>query len=378
MPLDLSKPLQNGTGWMIELCDFNGSRIIPPIDNPLWFWTSNAVNAVGGWMMALPGTMSKQLFKKDYRMKFWRKPVGGAMYLEHQGFIRVWENPADEYGAITRIIGGPGLNYLASGRVVAYRPTTSQADKTGAADDLIKAYGLENLGASAGTGRVISSALFSIAGNVTQGQSLTRAASFKNLLDLWRELSDASRALGTEIYFDIVPAIESPSASTFELRTYTGQRGIDRSGNSGLTFSLENGNLFKPSSLYDATDEFTDVYGLGRGDDTTLDVQQAQDAARSTYSPFSRREGIVRATNADSAAVLAKAQAAVANGRPRNRFTGQLLSVPGYIYGKDWGFGDKLNALYDDEQYTIMARAAKCNVSTDGVETIEVTAEAYQ
>jgi hypothetical protein len=179
--------------------------------------------------------------------------------------------------------------------------------------------------------------------------------------------------LGTELYFDIVPTGDV----SFELRTYTGQRGQDRSGVGGLVFGLENGNLLRPKLEYDAMNEATNVYGLGAGEGTARDVQSAQDTARMTASLFARREDTVEAATESSAGALAKAQGKVIEGRPQTRFSGTLQSVPGSIYGKDWGFGDRLTASYDDQQFTIMARSVTCNVTEQGKELVTSLAEAY-
>lgn len=369
--LDLNQPLQNGTEWMIELCGFDGVRIAPPLDSAMFFWTTNTVNNVGGFQLGLPDTFPKYLLQQDYRVKFWRKPVSGRMYKEFEGLIRAWENSADEFGAITRVIGGPGLNFTLSGRVIAYRDTTAQANKTDNYDDLIKAFVRENLGASAGTGRILSA--LTVQEDIAAAPTATRAVSFRNALAVLQELADASRQAGTELYFDIVPYGDN----NFIFQTFTGQRGVDRSGVNGLTFSLENGNLKFPKYIRDSMSAATTVYGLGKNEALLRDVQTAQDNTRANYSPFSRREVALNASSDEPSAVLAKANALVNASRPVQKFTGELLSVPGYIYGKDWWFGDKANAFFDDENYTIMARSVNCSVSADGVETVKCMAEVY-
>lgn len=370
--LDLSRPLQNGTEWQIELCRDDGRRLII-IDNPTSFWCTKTVNNIGGWEIVLPSDFDKALIAKDRRIKFWRKPEGGAMYQEFQGFLRRWSYSADEDGAITRVIGGASLNYLISGRVVAYKSTTSQAQKTDQADDFLKALALENLGASAGTDRVLASSYFTIANDVSLGPSITKGMSYRNLLDVFREICNTARNLGTEVYFDLVPNGDS----AFMLMTYTGQRGLNRTGAGGLIFGQENGNLIKPKLDYDAMNETNVVYGLGAGEGPARDVQSAQDTARMTASLFARREDTVEASTETSAGVLAKAQSKVVEGRPLGRFSGTLQSAPGSVYGKDWGFGDKVKVSFDDEQYTVMVRSVTCAVNGRGVEDVTSLAEAY-
>lgn len=370
--LDLTKPLQNGTQWQIELCRDDGTRLLI-IDNPSSFWTTRTVNAVGGWEITLPGDFSKNWIAKDRRVKFWRKPDGGAMYQEFQGLLRRWRYAEDEGGNLTRVIGGASLNYLVSGRVVAYKATTTQAYKTSQADNMLKALALENLGASAGTDRVLAASLFTISANVSLAPSVTKGMSYRNLLDVFRELCSTARLLGTELYFDMVPTGDL----SFELRTFTGQRGIDRSGAGGLIFSRKNGNLLKPVLEYDASAEVTNVYGLGGGEGTARDVQPAQDTARMQASLLARREDTVEASSDPSAAVLAKAQAKVMEGRPQARFGGTLQSVPGSLYGKDWGFGDKLRASFDGQEFVIMARSVTCAVNGQGKESVTSMTEAY-
>lgn len=380
---------QNGTQYELWLAEHNGTRLAI-MDLAGYFSFTRALNNIGFFSIVLPVGFDAGLLAKDRRVYFWRKPVGGVLNIAFEGFIRNIITESDREGGIVRIIQGPGLNYLLSGRYAAYPEANTNVDTTVtpvAADDLLKAVVRTNLGATATTanGRkasgVIDAAYFGVAADLTLGPTLSMAFSYRNVLEVCREICDASRTAGTELYFEIVPATEDGDTHTMEFRTYIGQPGRDRTSDSadgGKTFGPDFSNMAEPKLVENATDEINRAFALGQGQDSAREIQTSEDVTRQGASPFALREGIVWAMAATTAAaVLDAADAAVVAGRPRAILTGKLISMPGYIYGLDVDFGDRVTVSFDGRQGDALIRAATITVDENSDEQVDVAFESY-
>lgn len=378
---------QNGTQFEIWLARDDGTRLAI-LDLAGGFTYTWAANNRGFFSITLPVGFDRTLLAKDRRVYFWRKPVGGALKIDFEGFIRIIETGTDGAGNIRRRIQGYGLNYLLSGRYAAYPEGHDAVVSTAApADDILKHVARRNVGTSAtvAIGRkasgVINATYFSVPDNQGLGPVLSQAFSYKNVLDVCREICDASRQAGTELYFEIVPAIEDGDTHTVEFRTYIGQPGKDLTSDAaggGLTFGLDFNNMADPILIEDATDEVNRAYGMG----LDAQVETSDDVTRQTASIWALREGLVPAMMADTAAaILDAADAAVTNGRPKTMMTAKLLSVDGYRYGKDWWRGDRVAISFDDRQGDALVRGVKVSVDElengTSQETIDCVVETY-
>lgn len=364
----------NGTQYQIELRRDDGTRL-KIIDNVGGFNFTSAVNDVGRFSITLPADFDRTLIAIDRRVQFWRRPPGGGQYLEFQGLIRGITTSTSETGATTRQVYGFSLAYLLSGRVIAAAAQATNAVATAeAADDLCKRIVKNELGSSASAARALSSTCFSTAVNTTLGPTLTRSFSYDALLSVLQRVAEAARTAGTELYFDVV----STGETTFEFKTFTGQRGQDRTGGGKeLVFELGR-NLLEPQLDENWENEVNYAYALGQGVGTDRMTATAEAATRSTLSLFARRESAVNANTETTAAGLADtADARILAGRPVTTFTGKLLSLSGSIYGLDWGFGDRVKINYDGLQFTAMVRAVTIAVNGEGYESIDAMTESY-
>lgn len=365
--------LQNGTQYELWLARDDGTRLAV-LDNVGPFSFTSVLNNVGHFAITLPENFDRSLIAVDRRVLIWRRPVGGAMYLAFEGLIVIPDDD-DSSGNMQRTIEGVDLNDLLRRRIVAYAANSAQAAMTAAADTMMAEIVKDNLGSDATAARQISSTYFSVAASPGAGPSLTKAFAYRIVLDVLRELADAARDAGTETYFGIVPTTET----AFEFRTKTVTWGRDRTADSGngLIFGKDFGNLAGGHLRQDHSDEVNVAYGLGRGDDDARDVQTSEDTTRARTSIFARREAGAPATmETTSAGYLDVADARVAEGRPVTTFTARLLSVPGAVYGLDWGLGDLVTATFDGRQFDAMIRAVTVNVEADGNEVIDVPIEA--
>ena len=351
---------QNGTNWQIELCRDDGLRLCV-IDTAGAFQITSVVNNIGNWSLTLPQGFDKTLIARDRRVKFWRRPASGSMYLEFEGLIRKITTSADEFGNITRIIGGPSLEYLIGGRVIPWTAGNTTATVTAPADNMLKYIAQTNMGTSAAATRQLSSTVFSVQSFTSSAPTVTKSFGYRGALEVMREICDAARQYGTETYFNIFP-----TPPTFEFRTTINQPGANRTGPTNtIIFGTDFDNLKNPRLIEDWTNEYNYTYALASDQSITTAAD-----ARGQASLFALRETTVRG-------VVADAQSKVTGARPALTFTGELLSVPRSIYGLDWRFGDRVVITFDGRQFSALVRSVTISVSPQGAETITSLVEAY-
>jgi hypothetical protein len=259
-------------------------------------------------------------------------------------------------------------NCLLERRVVPAVKTSSQASKTAAADNLMKAIVREQLGASATDATRSLASYLTVQADLSLGPSITKTFSYRKVDKTIQELALAATTAGTPVFFDIV----SPSQGALEFRTYVQQRGTDhsRTGLNPVTVSPERESLEEPMIDEDWDDEVTSIYGLGAGQEELRLVANSRDAARVGLSPFGLIEDVINASQADSTALLtAEINSALRDGRPRRTFSGRLVDTPAMQYGRDWRWGDRLTAAYGGEEYTCRVDAVQVKIAK-GVETI--------
>ena len=357
---------QNGTSWFIELLHADGTRL-KTIDTAGPFSMTSVIGGVGTFSLVLPQGFDKSLIAIDRRVRFNRKPAGGAQYVEFEGILRHPRTEQDDNDLYKRTLMGPSLEYIVSSRVIQADVGDAKSDKTGAIDDLMKAYVAEQLGASAGA-RQMAAGLFTADGNVTLGPSTTKSASYRVLADTLHELSDAARAAGNEVYWGIVP-----TPPGFVFRTYVGQPGADRSTTNPLIFGPKRGNLRRGVLDEDWTNEANSAIALGLG--TGAARITTATAARSTNSLLALREVTVSQPTATGGTEAANSLLTAS--RPAITFTGELQSTGNTIYGRDFFKFDKVLIDFDDRQFPGFIRSVTVSVDENGYETIIPYVEAY-
>lgn len=328
------------------------------------------VNNVGVLTFSVPGYYPRELFKRDGIIELWRAPKGAAFQLafEQLWFLRDWRlvgSGALEYWSCQAydglfLLGDPAQR---RGRAIAYAASTSQTDKIGAADNLIKAIARENLGSLATDTNRNLSTYVSIQPDFSLGASVSKAFSWRNTLTVMQELAAASTAAGTYLAFDIVCVIPPSQAGgrTLELqfRTYTAQRGVDHrypAGQDPVLIGPDYGNLEDYELAFLASEEANYVYALGQGEGVDRAVLTASDTGRIGVSPFGRRETTVDSRQTDSLTALQDdADAALREGRPKISLNGTLVDTDQARYGVQWNYGDYLTAQV--RSYAFDARA---------------------
>jgi hypothetical protein len=237
-------------------------------------------------------------------------------------------------------------------RIIAYYASATQTRKTTmAADDMIKEIASENISSTASdyggsAVRGLAAARFSIQDNMTQGAVISKEFAWRSVLPAFQEIASTSYENGTYLAFDVVVADHATGA--LQLRTYTGQRGVDRrdpTGTRPILLSGDNGNLNDAVLTYDYTQEVTWAYAGGKGQENLRVVEEGADTQRASASPFNRIEVFVNAaTSDDPAAVEDEATAAVFLGQPLVYVSGEMVETLQCRRGIHFEFGDIVTA----------------------------------
>lgn len=218
-----------------------------------------------------------------------------------------------------------------------YSPYTLKVEP---ADDSAKALVRENRGTLAlDTTRDISQWL-SVEADKSKAQIVFKEnISKRNVLDVIRELAQASEEYGTWMGFDIV--VDSLVNKTFRFETYTVTSDIDHrfpNGTKPLLFTESNVN--NPSLTIDASEAATVAYAYGPGEGILQPQATAIDTVRVGLGPFARREVGVNASDAaEQDELQGAANAELKAKRPRYIFEADLSDTPQAIYGRDFRKG---------------------------------------
>jgi hypothetical protein len=310
---------------------------------------------VGQLDLTLPVGFDDTKLLLDGRIEVWRK-VGNLPAKrdgDAQFLIRRWDY-GDEQTSITAY----HVNDLLRRRIINYYAGTTYSSKTAtAADNLMKAFASQQLGSGiVGADRIGSetmadiSTYLAIQANLGAGASMNKAAAWRNLFDLLRDLCDASTEGGTYLTFDVV----ATSPASLELQTFTGQRGVDRRASSGqpLIFSVTRGNIENVNLRVDRTDEVTFVTGGAQGEGTFRTTATDSDNVRMAESPLNRREVFIENVNLDSATTLGyECSQRLREGRPKITLSADVVETATCTRGVHYDFGDYVTIEHRGQQY---------------------------
>jgi hypothetical protein len=285
----------------------------------------------------------------DARLEVHRFLDGQSLGVEGdtQFLLRYWDFGEDDAGALTWTIEAYSPEYAMTGRIVdsfasLENDTNPLTTKTGAGDDLIKAWVRENIGASTTlAARKVSE--LSVDADLGLATASSKSAAWDNLLAVLLDLADDAAYLGKWLSFGM---LASGEGSGFTFRTWAKQRGLDHTAGTQdeVIVSKAMGNLRAPHVSFDHRSEVTAVRALGRGEGRARATVRVEDTARSAASPWAYREAKIESQAETTATLTAEANAALQRGRPLRGFTGKLLDSDYARYGERVKFGDLVTA----------------------------------
>jgi hypothetical protein len=321
---------------------------------PLDMTLNCSPGAVGVLETTLPLSFNTSFLLEDARIGVWRAINGRPPYLDNGAIFQI---RYIDYGPTSVFIRAYHANNLIDRRIIAYAAGSTYTTKgPDFADDLIKEFVNQNMLAGiVGADRdgvetyADVSAYLSKQADLGQGATVSKSGSRRNLLDVCTDLAQASTTAGTYLTFEVF----APSESTFELRTYATQRGVDRRVGTAnpVILSSQRGNLTDSHLVIDYTETANFITAGGQGEEADRLIGTAFDATRASVSPFGRRERFRDATNvASQAAVDDEADSSLRAGRPLILFTGELVETPALTRGIDFDLGDMVTAEQATQQ----------------------------
>lgn len=249
----------------------------------------------------------------------------------------------DEVGDMVTI-GAESSMGLLDLRTVAATAGSAEAIKSGAADDVMKAFVREQLGSSAAAGRALTTSStgypFQVAADTGEGPTIHKAASRAPLLQTLQEIAQDAASKGAFVAFDVVW-----TGTRYEFRTYTGRRGRNRAPGSTRPLIFRAADLSDLRTVRDYRTERTYVYALGQGIEAARDVATAEDTLQSGRSSIGRRELSAEDTRValgDTTALQSVADGQLRAARAIRTTSATIDDTGAYRYGIDWNVGDEV------------------------------------
>jgi Siphovirus ReqiPepy6 Gp37-like protein len=393
-----------------------------------YFSYSRATKGYGTCLIGIPFENYKEkvfpLFQPDWRVDIWRSPETGFPMQHEQTYLlrmpKIYTRDTDNVQIIA--LYGRDAKDLLRRRWVIQPAGYSQTYKTDYIDDMMKEIVREQMlwgqavdadGVQDNT-RAFPVGEFKVQGNNSLGPLYTHTFADRNVLDVLRELRDASFQKYSEdplsysrIYFDVrtyqiegkiiyildeetgdpildedgYPLIaeaspDSASIQGFEFLTLADLYGKDRTGD-GLVFSIENNNLQAPyyTKNYMEEENSIIVKGFGRGD--SRPHATVTDTQRAAASRWNLCEGFQDAsTEPDQTYLDNYAYPTLYAGQPSEDIGAVFLSTPGSedtprsLYGIDWDLGDLLAVEYAGMRFTVEVEIVYAAIDENGKETI--------
>lgn len=361
---------------------FTTARLADPLGNhlieiatytKLEYVLNGTPGAVGVCELTLPTSFDTSLLMRDGRLGVWRSINGAPPYLDNNAIFLI---RTLVYSADSIFVRAYHATSLLGRRIVAYFATSSYTDKgPGPADDLIKEYWDENAGTlSEITARdgfpnnTDISAYVSRQADLSLGATVSKDAARRNLLEVAKELAEASATNGTYLTFEIV----APTENTLELRTYATARGVDRTAGTAnpVVLSEARRNLEQAVLTIDDHDAATFAVVGGVGEALNRMVSARPDStglAILETGPFARIERFVDSSNTDSLPALEQeGDAELYNARSQTILTGRLVETPATMRGIHFDLGDLVTAEHPRSQIQFDARLDIIHETIDG------------
>ncbi|MFO7574475.1 MAG: hypothetical protein R6W67_04910, partial [Bacteroidales bacterium] len=197
------------------------------------------------------------------------------------------------------------------------------------------------------------------------GTSVTKAFSGQQVYSTINALVDQSRNAGTWITFDTVYDGSLP----FVFKTFTEQRGNDIRDR--VTLSVEAGSLSNPVLSWNYIDEKTAAYVGGKGEKEARLLGSATSDAIND-SVWSRREAVSENFQVTTEAGLNNEARELLNKyKGKLTLTGQIASTKGLLYGRDWNYGDRVQATYLGKTFDCRINGYEINYSRSGGDTVD-------
>lgn len=346
---------------------------VAALPTTLGFRYTLKLNDVGVLTLTLPAEM-RELFRKDSIIDIWRN--GQPLSSAGSPFGTFWlarrfTRRTDQSGRRVLDVTAVNAMHILKRRIVAYKAGSLQAGASAAwaADTLLKIIYNSNFVNWLSANQIERQAPgFAAPSSSFDGPRVSRRFAYRNCLNVMQDIAATSLRLGVPLFFMVYRVI----GSNYAFQTYTNQQGTDRRISAGgVPVGAEYGNLEQVQFDENALDEVSVIYAGGQGEESNRQLLAVGDDARIAQSPFGRIEAFYDGRNsAESHVTFEEALARLHEGRPLITLSGRILDVPGFAYGIDWEFGDRLTAVYEDYSFDAFVNAISVSYQ-DGEESID-------
>jgi len=353
--------------FSVRLLNTSGS-VVQEFDSWRSLNYSRELNDVGEITFSINDSSISDLFTLDSLIEIYQQAKPGSWRKEETFFHRTSQHQLTERDTPIFTSYGKSANDLLRRRIIAYYATTAFTLKSDAVETVLKEFVEENLGPSAlvANGRLMPGVFpgFSVARDLGRGGTWTGQYSYKNLLDVIKEIAES---IGID--YDV----KRTTDSNFEFECYYPQYGTDRS--SYLTFSTGFGNMATPSYTYSRTEEITQVLVLGGDQETSRKNIYRQSSAISD-SPWNIIEDTVSNNQEDGGAPSLVRMRQTGDDKleelkAKESFQFEVLQTDKWRYGRDYFLGDLVNARFNDIERTMKIIRVDVTVS-EGKESISL------
>lgn len=303
--------------------------------------------------MVLPATFDFDMFDVDQTMEI-EISIGDQTFQESKKlwYLRYWDSVRKIQEAEAYNLQFMCANYLLTGCEAEYAAEEDEVQKTGYIDDMMKEIVSENRGPLATDTTRDLSPYLQIQPDASAAPSTTKSFSRREILRTLQELAQDSFNSGTYLVFDNVQV----GPATTEFQTFVGQRGTNQGSTSVAPreVSEDKATLTNVKLSYDWRSVYNTIYagGMGRASDRIM--KTAIDTDSRNKSPVNRREKFVNASLARlPETVQAEANYALAQNRFRIRLEGEIQDSKSFRYGRDYRWGDILEAKHKGLSFDI-------------------------
>jgi Siphovirus ReqiPepy6 Gp37-like protein len=360
----------------LVLTQDDGTRIAEP--PPIGGFSYSIIQHDVGVLQVCIGQEWASRIDYECRIECWRDLSPSSSVLVRSYFIEIIEEATDAQRRNALYLTCLDANALLRWRDIYAFADSPQATKTDCADNVMRAYVRENL---AGGASPLDSDYFSVEADQNAGPTLTVSNAWANLLQTLQSISDesdgANSGAGPRVYFQVADV--QPSAN-YQFKCSTVCLGTDRSAGSGqqLSIGLDFGNVTSLVRTRDASNEVNDVVATGAGQGASMQTGEyvGSGATRSLWS--GKKANYSDTALATTALLNSAAAKRVSAGKPLDRIVATLVDAPGFRFGFDWGFGDKLTVVHRNAAYTGLVKAVAWNVDDHGHETVDAKLEVLQ
>lgn len=357
----------------------------PIVETPISIEAARAFNTVGAATLIIPDFIDRRSFRKNTRMRLWRRGLDGTATLfgDTNWFLR---KISHNYTSQTYAIEFEDAISLLQHRLVAYTSETPYADKTLEEfglivpndslriDNMMRQYVRENYSTLAlDTAR--NNLLITVEDDRNLGPYGEKEASWQVLGDVLDNLANMSAEKGLELFYDLVP---QPDDSMI-FKVWDKVRRVDRGSDSFsiLTLSQNLNHLTDVEEVEDYTELGTYVYVLGYDSGPSQIIVEVSDEVEIDSDPFGRIEFTEAAPDVDRISVLENyGQAALRGKRGLRRVSARAVEGAGIVYGRDYSYGDRVMIQVGTRKYNCHVKAVSTRWEA-GVEDLDVRLEGY-